>query len=179
MTLFGKFIIGIIVVAGLSAVGYFVTKVPEDMVEEKSVTVNETPEVIPSGKKMAFSEFIKQGGAYKCTVSQSVENMDSKGTVYIAGDLVRGEFAATVSGISMSTSFIVKEGYSYTWTSAAPTMGFKVKVQSKTDTEKNAGASGSYSWNAEQIGDYNCESWVKDDSKFVLPATVTFTAIGQ
>lgn len=191
MTSFGKIIVALVVSGGLLAVGYVVTSVPKNDGKVTEVTqensTNEESEVSPSqkneiptnGKKMAFSEFIKQGGAYKCTVNQNVQNIETKGTVYISGDLVRGEFSTVVSGMNINSTFIVKDGYSYSWTSAAPTMGIKTKIvaQGNGGAKSDAGMSGSYSWNAEQIGDYNCEAWTLDQTKFTPPTTITFTSI--
>ena len=122
---------------------------------------------------------MKKGGAYTCTVNQSVQNMETKGIVYISGDSVSGNFSTNVGGMNISSMFIIKDGYSYSWSSAAPTMGIKTKIaaQGNSGTKNTAGMAGSYSWNSEQIGDYSCEPWTVDQSKFVPPATVTFTSV--
>jgi hypothetical protein len=58
-----------------------------------------------------------------------------------------------------------------------PTTGFKAKVIENVEPNTNAGMSGTYSFNASQIGEYDCEEWAGDQSKFTLPASVTFTEI--
>lgn len=128
----------------------------------------------PEGKKMAFSEFIKQGGAYKCTVSQLVEGIATKGVTYIDGTMIRGEYTTNAQGMSVDSTLIVRDGYTYTWTSMAPGMGFKAKAQEGTG-ETNTPTSASYSFNAEQIGDYDCQPWSADASLFALPKDVTWT----
>jgi hypothetical protein len=127
-----------------------------------------------SGKKMAFSEFVKQGGSYECTVNQNVGGTDTKGTTFISGGNIRGEYNTKTQGMSIDTNFIVKDGYSYTWTSMMPNVGFKSKVVASTDTNANAPTSGQYSFNAEQIGDYECKAWSADESKFAIPSTIKF-----
>src|SRR3989344_8600079 len=134
---------------------------------------NNAAAMMEGEKKMAFAEFIKQDGAYKCTVTQNVEGTSTQGTTYINNGMVRGEFKTEVKGMSVDSNMIVRDGYTYAWSSAAPTMGFKAKVMMDS-TNADAFASGSYSWNAEQIGDYNCEVWTADEAKFVLPKGVTF-----
>jgi hypothetical protein len=134
------------------------------------------------GKKMAFSEFIKNGGSYQCEVSQSVGGTETKGMTYINGDLIKGEYNTEVEGLSVDTNFIVRDGYTYTWSSMMPTMGFKSKISAAGSAGVQAGGivkaesetSGTYSFNAEEIGDYNCEPWTADASVFALPAGVTF-----
>ncbi len=129
------------------------------------------------GKKMAFSEFVKKGESSKCEVKQYVSDMTSKGTVYIDGDRIRGDFSTIVDGKTMISSFIMRDGNSYSWSSALPSMGFIVKVDNGAGSDANANANGAYSWNAEQIGDYDCEPWVADPSIFALPREVTFREV--
>ncbi len=155
------------------------SQVPAESAEKTSTTtVSETTQApAVSGKKMAFSEFIKQGGAYKCTVNQSVAGVDTVGTTYINGGLIRGEYKTQTQGISVTSSLIVRDGYTYSWTSMAPTMGFKAKVVESAAVNTGAAMSASYSWNAEQIGDYSCEAWSADASMFVLPSGVNFREV--
>jgi hypothetical protein len=189
MTAFGKLIFGLVVVIGLATAGYFVTKPPKDVevspssasqteaTASASTTVPQATTTQTAGKKIPFADFIKKGGAYKCTVNQYVQNVETKGTVYISGGDLRGEFSSTVAGMNFTSTFIRKDDYTYTWTSAMPGKGFKVKTQASAEANTDAKASGTYSWNAEQIGDYNCEVWATDASKFVLPAGVTFSDV--
>ncbi len=139
-------------------------------------TLNPNGDKPTSGKKMAFSEFLKTGGSYKCEVNQYVNNIESKGTTYINDGMVRGEFNTRVNGMNMDSTLIVRDGYTYSWTSMMPSAGFKAKVVAqKGDT--NTGTSGTYSFNSEQIGDYNCEAWSLDASKFTIPTDITFTDV--
>lgn len=124
-----------------------------------------------TGKKMAFSEFIKSGGTYKCEVKQAMSDFENSGTVYVDGANVRGEFSTIAEGRPIDTFFIVKDGYTYTWSSAAPTMGFKIKVAAETTTD----TSQTYDWK-QGVGDYNCQAWTADASMFIPPANVTFKA---
>ncbi len=131
----------------------------------------------PAGKKMAFSAFVKQGGSYKCEVKQYMSDVENSGTVYLNGTNMRGEFSTIAEGRTIDTSFIFTDGFMYTWSSALPSMGFKIKADPKVENP-NASASGTYAWNADQIGDYNCEAWTADTVKFTLPAGMTFKEIG-
>ncbi len=168
----------IVVLAAVAGFAYLKTnKTPADIVQEYAAPQPSTSAPTESGKKMAFAEFIKKGGAYKCTVNQSVAGTDTVGTTYINGGSIRGEYATKIQGMNITTSFIVRDGFSYSWNSVAPTMGFKAKVVDSAMVNTGAAMSASYSWNAQQIGDYNCESWAVDDSKFAVPAGVTFREI--
>lgn len=168
-----KIIIGIVIAALVIVGGYAAfkqSKAPVQENAEQSITTNEE-------KKMAFAEFIKKGGSYKCTVHQSVGGMDTVGTTYIHNGMIRGEYNNKVQGSNIDATLIVKDGYSYTWTSMYPTMGFKSKINQEAAVESGAGASGTYSFDAEQIGDYECESWPADNSKFEIPTNITFRQV--
>ncbi len=173
-TLISVLVVGVVVVGGYLALNK--NKVSTDTQKEASNTETDTKTAEqPAGKKMAFSEFVKTGGSYKCEVKQYLSDMNNSGTVYINGGNISGEYTTVAEGRTIDTSFIMKDGYSYTWSSMFPSMGFKIKVNtSAAGANANASASGTYSWNANQIGDYNCEAWTLDASKFALPANITF-----
>ena len=163
-------VVGAVVVGG----GYFAVTSNKGAVS-KTETVNTLAQ--PNGKKMAFSEFLKKGEASKCSVTQSVSGLDTKGTVYAYKGMMRGEFNTEAYGKTIQTDFVLRDGYTYTWTSATPSMGFKVKVAAPEGTNV-APASGQIGFNAETIGDYDCEPWTVDESKFTLPPSVTFREVG-
>lgn len=175
-----KALIIVILVALAAAGGYFAFRPDANKEtaspEENSTTSTETP----TGKKMAFSQFVKQGGSYKCTVNQylgEVGGASTQGITYIDKGMIRGEYSTQAQGISINSTFIVRDGYSYTWTSMAPTMGFKSKVVENPEVNANASASGSYSYNSEQVGDYDCQVWTSDPSLFNIPSEVTFREV--
>lgn len=164
-------IIGIVAV-GVIIGGYFVftnKNVEQNDGEVKTET---------SGKKMAFSEFIKNGGSYQCTVSQNVAETTSVGTVFIDGNQIKGEFSSTVQNMKIDTNFIMKDGFSYTWSSMMPNMGYKVKVENEKSGDTSTQTSGTYSFDATQIGDYDCKEWIVEPGKFTLPSSVKFMDLG-
>lgn len=132
----------------------------------------------PTGKKIAFSQFIKQGGAYECTVRQTLSGIDTTGVTYLSDGMIRGEFSTRIQSMNVDTSFIVRDGFTYSWSSVLPNTGFKVEMVDNTvNGDTTTDTSGSYSWNAEQIGDYDCKPWTVDMAKFTLPSDVTFKEI--
>ena len=179
MTILGKTIVGLLIIGGVSGAVYYMSSSPKEEVVTVAENSTTTPSVPAEGKKMAFSQFMKSNtGSYKCTVNQYVQNMETKGTVYINSGMIKGEFATTVAGQNITSNFIVRDGFSYTWSSAMPTMGFKVKVvEPTTGATGSAEASGTYAFNGDQIGDYNCEDWQASDAMFTVPTSVTFKAL--
>ncbi len=172
-----KTLISVVVVAVVVVGGYYLFLRADHVEEELTVTPTNEQETESTVKKMAFSEFVKQGGAYKCDVKQAMSDFENSGTVYISGGNTRGEYTTIAEGRTMKTSFILKDGYSYSWGDMMQGMGFKVKATSDMGMDGLA-ASDTYSWNANQIGDYTCEAWTVDSSKFDLPSGVTFRAVG-
>lgn len=170
----------VMVGVALIGVGSFVAHGKRTAVNEQALvqpgTQNEIVIQATSGKKIPFSELVKkQDGAYKCTVNQYVANIETKGTAYINAGMIRGEFNTKVQNMNVDSTFVVRDGYSYTWSSMLPSMGFKAKVDTSAGGNNNtAGPSGTYVFNAEQIGDYNCEAWNVDQSKFQIPSNITF-----
>lgn len=165
----------VVVIGGYFAWGMSKDSNTEVNQDENGSSIEDINTRAEDGKKMSFGNFLKQGGAYTCTVSQYVGDVESKGTVYINGGNVRGEFSTSVSGVNMQNYFLVKDGYSYSWSSMMPSKGYKVAVNDST----GGSASAQYSWNSDAIGDYNCEAWNVDNSKFSLPSGTVFTEIKQ
>ncbi len=130
-----------------------------------------------SGKKIAFEQLVKQGGSYECTVHQYINDTDTVGTVKIKNGNLRGTFSTNYNGMDFDGEVIIKDGYSYSWTSAMPSMGFKAKITQDEFGNVAAGSSGKYTWNYAQIGDYDCKAATIPDSTFAVPATVNFTTV--
>ena len=190
MTIFGKLVMGLVLVVVGGGIFYGVTsyvkhdsetqivdETKTDIITVATTSDATTTEVKPTGKKIPFTEFMKKGGSYKCEVTQVLANMTSQGTVYIHDSLIRAEFSTSIAGQSMNTNMIARDGYTYSWTSMMPGKGYKTKISSAETpaSGQNSSTSGTYTWNGEQIGDYSCDVWVADDSVFDLPKSVTFT----
>jgi hypothetical protein len=167
-----KNLIIVIIILAAAAGGYLLTQKDSDVSTNPEVSVSQTP----TGKKMSFSSFLENDkGSYKCVVNQDVQGIESLGLVYISNGKVRGDFSTSVQGMSIDTSFIVKDGYSYAWNSLTKN-GFKFKASGdKGQVNPGTSTSGTYSWNAEQIGDYDCQDWNEDSSVFALPTNITFS----
>ncbi|KND49844.1 MAG: hypothetical protein AB198_00350 [Parcubacteria bacterium C7867-003] len=169
-------VVGMVVVLGGV---YFATRDSSSMVSpENSIAVGEqnpsTPTENTSGKKMSFDAFLKQGGSYVCTIKSGIPNDDVLigGTVFINNKDLRGDFKASISGTQVTNSFISKGGYMYVWNSMTNGTGFKFVVNETSST-----ADGSMGFDANQVGDYDCQAWTVDSSKFALPSGVVFTEV--
>ncbi len=173
-----KIIAAIVIVAVVAGAGYAIARKNKNPQPAGGVTVDQKQDV-SAGKKMAFADFVKEGGSYQCTVNQNVQNIETKGTVYISGERISGTFSTKTQGMNIDTNMIVRDGYTYTWSSMMQGMGVKIKATSPGAAGSNPGASasGTYSFNAEQIGDYDCKPWTANESVFTLPSGITFQAL--
>ncbi len=179
-----KVIVGIVVGLAVVVAGYVFYQ-SKDTVPSESLGNNTDSTQLAegeennseSGKKMSFTSFVKQGGAYKCEIHQNVQGMDTVGTAYVNGGLIRGEYNTKVQGMSIDTTFIVREGYTYTWNSMLSGQGFKAKVAETVGGDATTGTSGSYGFDDNTIGDYKCESWTPDLEKFAIPKNITFKTV--
>lgn len=174
-----KIIISILIIGAVGAGGYAIAKSHKGMPssQEAGTSVAVKSDETPTGKKIPFSQFIKQAGSYKCTVNQHISGTDTVGTTYMDDGMIRGDYATSVQGMKITSSFVLRDGYSYSWNSMMPSMGFKSKASATTNTPE-APASGSYSFNADQVGDYDCQAWAPDQSKFTLPSGITWKEMG-
>jgi hypothetical protein len=114
-------------------------------------------------------------GTSKCTVSNSVENSESSGTVYIADGKMRGDFKiVTKSPASTIESHMISDGeFIYTWSDAMP-QGVKLAVSAANMTgQPNAPQQDQVEMYNAAL-EYDCDSWSADASQFELPAGVTF-----
>jgi hypothetical protein len=95
----------------------------------------------------------------------------SKGSVYISGKKVRGEFGSEVNGKQTMMNMMQDDGYTYVWGSALPE-GIKMKVDTSKNNDTTSGSSQYFDPNQEM--NFNCKTWSVDASKFVLPTNITF-----
>jgi len=171
-----KVILGVVLGAVVIGGGYYVVSHNKLTPESAQVATNDTKETQPTGKKMAFSEFVKQGGSYQCTVHPNGTYVETSGLTYVSDGKVRGEYITTTQDVDITTTFIVRDGYTYNWSSALSNIGFKSKIANNVGTNSPAGTA-SYIWNPNQVSDYDCQPWIADPSKFVIPTNITFKSV--
>lgn len=172
-------IIKLILILGVVASGiYYFTSNNEYIrdsnqeIKEESVVTQDQPE----SKKMAFSEFIKQDGSYECTVS-SPDDFGSNGKAFISGGEIRGDFTTIAEGISVNSSVLVKNDFTYVWSDMFPQAAIKVANVKTTEGSGSSEMSGTYVWDTDKVGDYDCSPWTLDTTKFIIPTKITFKLI--
>ncbi|NBV77231.1 hypothetical protein EBR66_03665 [bacterium] len=117
----------------------------------------------------SWTDVLKSGGDHVCTVAVTKGPAQSKGTLYVSGSDVRGDFVSSVAGQNIQSFMIMTGGFVYNWTNQYP-QGIKVPVapnadpvsiMAKTQTDM-------------QGVTYDCKPWTRDASKFTLPKSVQF-----
>ncbi len=196
MTILGKSIIAILLVGVVGGGAYYATnfmkgdvsRVTEEQTSEKmsqqpasdtkaASADTKTENGAVTEKDMTFKELVKKGGSYECTVKQSVMGVTTDGKVYIKGGDISAKFSTSVQGRNIDTSMVTKDGYSYTWSSMAPS-GMKAKVNTG-DTKANTQApmSATYAFDGKDIGSYSCASVTIPSAVFDIPSSITFTEV--
>lgn len=140
-----KVIVIVVLLLALLGGGYFMMK---------GKSVDSSPK--------SFKDLLALGLSQKCSFDG--------GTVYVANGKSRGDF-------SPNSHMIVDGTTSYIWTDGEKT-GFKTTFDLNAQTSANmptpAGTSISRSFDYDKEANYNCETWISDNSVFELPKEVTF-----
>jgi len=127
-------------------------------------------------------DLLAAGLPQKCTFESTDDFGSSEGTSYVSGGKVRADFAVTAGG-KVTVSHMISDGKtSYIWTEGE-TNGFMMSVEESEATGTSApttGQTGTES-NADlsQKADYNCSTWIPDNSLFTPPSDVKFTDFSQ
>lgn len=159
-------IAGVIVVGG--GAWYMSTQQGDTGMPSEQVGATDTQAAdVPNEGSGTFAELMARTGSWTCDASTAYEGGSSTGTVVMNDGKLRGDFVATMAGITVNTSFIGREGYMYTWTSMIP-QGFKVKM------EAAAGTAGGQGIDPSTNVTYSCAPWAADESRFTVPADITF-----
>lgn len=136
-----------------------------------------TPSVQEAKGMGTFSELMMRAGSWKCTVTTSIEEAPSTGTVYVSDGKVRADFVskpAAMGGAEVKSSMIQADGFVYTWSDAYP-QGMKLPVPSSSDPAVSEATAFDYT----QQVDYDCGPWMADGALFTPPAEISFMDPGQ
>lgn len=128
-----------------------------------------------------FEAYIQNGGSYECAVTQNIEtegySNSTDGHVYVHNGMIRGDYVIEAQGISLVASLIVRDGFVYSWNSLTG-MGIRADAQtSDSETAADVSTSGTITWDAETIGQFDCLDWNPDLSEFEVPTDITFQTL--
>lgn len=191
MTIFGKVIIGAMLITAAILIFKNSGKSDEKMVPEPVADItnsstsdlgqNESTSSTSSSSSStieftgSLEELATRGGSYKCVFDHKTDIGESTGTVFISDKHIRGDFNSVVKVMSQTTnieSHMISDGdFTYTWSPSMPN-GLKLPVNKTASSSANSSQGFDYS----QKLDYKCDSWTIDPNKFVLPKDIEFKA---
>ena len=117
------------------------------------------------------AELMARGESVTCTFAFDSENADTSGVVYVANGKMRGDYSTTASGQNFISHVIAKDGNANIWMDGMAE-GFTSSLSGQVTT-----GGGNEAPDINSKLDYKCSPWVPDESKFTLPANVTFRSI--
>lgn len=105
----------------------------------------------------------------------SVSNINGafSGKVYLSGGKVRGDFDIQEAGQLFASSMIMDGNELYFWTDTPiGKMSFKTKaMEAENSTATNSPVA------MDEVVDYNCQPWTKDEMMFIPPDNLEFSEI--
>lgn len=123
--------------------------------------------------KNSLLGLLGSGKTQMCSFSYNAKTGGStKGTVFLTGTKMRGDFDITTSSNKSSKIMMIRDGdTTYLWGTDLKT-GIKMTLK-KEDLKTNAQANQYF--DTKQKLDYKCGPWVVDSSVFTPPTNVKFT----
>lgn len=125
--------------------------------------------------RSSMMELIASGKSLSCSFDRADASGSQRGTVYVSGRQMRGDFTIGQSGPgggSFIGHIIRDDEWAYSWSEPLGAMtGIKMRV---TDIQAEEQTDGQ-----EQVGfddpiDFNCQPWRVDAAMFTPPADITF-----
>ncbi|NUM25670.1 MAG: hypothetical protein HUU49_03550 [Candidatus Buchananbacteria bacterium] len=124
-------------------------------------------ETIP-GKSLR--ELLTSPTPQRCTFAETNETAKNEGVVFIGGGKMRGDFSSTINGQMFNSHMISTNNKINFWLNGQ-TQGFMMGL----DQTDSAQATDATRVDIDKKMTVDCEPWQLDETKFELPAEVTFT----
>jgi hypothetical protein len=180
MTLFGKVIVSlvfiVIAVVCFHYVGVFMKKdssTYSNITQENSTTRN-------------LTEAFNSGESYECAFHFDTDMASTTGIVYIREGVLAVKSSITSAQGDLYNHVVIKDGFSYSWSSLDSNNGIKVKipqnVESATSSDTSLSSSSvsnslpqiNYAWNNNTPQPTSCIKKEVNMSFFEIPSTMTF-----
>lgn len=157
----------VIVIGG----GVYLSKHNAKVATDTNTSLQTGADVSTSGKNGTIRDLLALGGNATCTFNQTSDSGKMSGTVYISGNMMRGDFIMTSQSNTSMDSHMIRNGdVMYAWTgNQGAKMNFAGMATTSTQTDQQV--------NLDQKVDYDCGAWSPDSSKFTVPTTVNFMDI--
>jgi hypothetical protein len=176
-----KAIITVVVLLLLALGGYAVMSwktTPVKKISEASPTET-ISEKAPASESL--KDLLSSGKSQTCTFTTNSEDYSGSGTVYVGGEMMRGDFTTMVSGAEMKSHMIVKDKTSYIWTEGQK-QGIKTTFEDQNVSEDLTGTPAQTGQKGPDVNaeySYDCKDWTIDPSMLELPAGVVFASVTE
>lgn len=172
-----KIIIGIIavlVVAG--GVGAYIALSKDESPDNQKTAAVSSENNAATTEQASIEDLLTRNASLKCTYNVSDAGIVSTGNAYFAGGKnMYGEFTNKVNNENI-TAYVIRNGDTqYVWMKDSNT-GFKTDVSA---SNKASQQQMSQQFDPNKKFEFACVKWAKDESRFVPPASVTFTDIAK
>ena len=160
-------IVAVLLLAG-GVGGYFAFGRSSSSPSSNSSEAANTTPAQDSMQKKSLKDLMGLGTNQQCTFKDATGN---GGTVYVSGTKVRGDFASTTNGTSISSHMVSDGKTTYMWMDGQ-TQGFKTSLDAVAQPDLTAKQQPAVDVN--QQLDYNCGAWTVNASVFALPTGIDF-----
>lgn len=175
-----QLIVGVIIIAFLllGVGGYFLFgKNLGAPSQNQTTNSNDTSTKAQDNSAMSsLIDLVTSGKTTQCTFDVTADSGNSKGTIFITGEKMRGDFETTTQDGKTSQMYMIRDGNMYyMWGGELPggiKMTFNVD-DLKTNTQANQYV------DLNTKSDYRCSDWTTDASKFTPPSNVKFTDLSS
>ena len=139
--------------------------------ERAGTTGENNQENVQTDGKTSLRTLASSGQNQKCTYSTTSGGHTSEGVMYIAGGKIRGDFKTlgTPAG-DVESHMIIRDDTNYIWSSEA-SQGIKMSISANAQATADASTKTAVDYDSNV--DYDCDSWLPDNSVFELPTAVT------
>jgi hypothetical protein len=180
MTLFGKVIVSIVFIVIAVICFHYVGIV---MKEDSRISSNGTQEPITTSN---LEEAFKSGESHECAFHFDMAMASTTGVVYVRDGMIAVKSTVTGAQGDISSHTVIKEGFSYSWSSLDSDNGIKAKiphdVESATSSDVSLSSSSvssllpqiNYAWNNNTPQPTSCIKKLIHTSVFEIPTTITF-----
>lgn len=121
-----------------------------------------------------FANLIAAGQTVECTFEKA--DGSQKGTIYVAGEKLRGEFFMNQNGSTYPMHMIRDTEKMYTW--GGP-MGEGQGMVIPANMRGGNPMGGPSATSMDEEMDFTCKPWAADPSQFTPPSDVAFQDLGQ
>lgn len=124
----------------------------------------------------SIASLMGMGQNLKCGFTQTTDTGSAvAGTMYISGDLLRGDFDMEQAGTVYQSHMIQDTEMLYMWTeSPQGTFAMKLPKETATDTGATTPGATARPVSFDTDVDYDCTLWSKDPSMFLPPSGIVF-----